>query len=123
MNLLILSPNYSKRTNWGHQHLRDSLLAKVQYSIQFGEGCESQGITHIPDICKAASRIIGYPEAILMENWKNMRKYTGGAEVSSTKAFIVCDYFPDSRGHFARYNELLVKNKVNLAICTTPDVF
>lgn len=122
MNLLILSPDYSKRTNWGHQHVRDSLLARVQLSEQYGEGCTYSGTTHIPDICKGMRPIMGYPEVILMENWKNMSKYTGGGEVDCFKAFIVCDYYPDSRGNFARYNKLLVDNKIDLAICNTPDV-
>lgn len=122
MNLLILSPDYSRRVNWGHQHIRDSLLTKIKNSVQYGEGFRHLGKTHIPDICEDMRSIIGYPEVILMENWKNMRKYTGGDKVKCFKAFIVCDYFPDSRGHINQYNRLLVENKIDLAICNTPDV-
>jgi spore maturation protein CgeB len=121
MNLLILSPDYSKRVNWGHQHVRDALLAKIYLSAQYGEGCAYKGKTHIPDICEAMKVVIGYPEAILMENWKNMSKYTGGAEVDCLKVFMVCDYQDDGRGHIAKYNDLLNEHEIDLAICPTPD--
>jgi hypothetical protein len=118
MRLLILSPDYSKRVNWGHQHVRDYLLAQVEDSLQYGEKCKYRGKTHIPDICEE----VGKPDAILMENWKNMSKYTGGAKVDCLKAFMVCDYMPDSRGHMVYYNDLLNNHKIDLAICPTPDV-
>jgi glycosyltransferase involved in cell wall biosynthesis len=57
-----------------------------------------------------------------MENWKNMSKYTGGKEVNCLKAFMVCDYYPDSRNHIVYYNDLLRALNVKLAICPTPDV-
>lgn len=122
MKLLILSPDYSTRTNWGHQHLRDALLDLVNPSVQYGEGRMHKGKTHIPDICNEVSKHIGYPDAVLMENWKNMIKYTGGDEVDCLKAFIVCDYFPDVRNHFVCYNEVLNRLDIDLAICNTPDV-
>lgn len=124
VNLLILSPDYSKRVNWGHQHVRDALLEEVENSIQYGEGCAYRGKLHIPDICEEVSQIegMGYPDVILMENWKNMRKYTGAKDVGCLKAYIVCDYFPDNRGHFAPYNEQLNKFGVDIAFGTTPDV-
>lgn len=124
VNLLILSPDYSKRVNWGHQHLRDALLEEVENSIQYGEGCAYRGNTYIPDICEEVSRIegMGYPNAILMENWKNMRKFSGGSEVDALKAFMVCDYYPDNRGHINYYNSLLKEHGVDLAICPTPNV-
>jgi hypothetical protein len=57
-----------------------------------------------------------------MENWKNMRRYTGASKVDCLKAFIVCDYYSDARRHFLYYNEVLNDLDVDLAICNTPDV-
>lgn len=122
MRLLVLSPNYSKRVNWGHQHIRDALIARVGNSVQYGEGCEFRGKTYIPDICEEVSEVIGYPDTILMENWNNMSKYSGGAASNCFKAFMLCDYYPDSRGNFKRYNDLLNRHLIDLAICPTPDV-
>jgi len=122
MRLLVLSPNYSKRVNWGHQHIRDAILARVENSIQYGEACEFQGKTYIPDICEEVSKVIGYPDTILMENWKNMNKYSGGAASNCFKAFMLCDYYPDSRGNLGKYNALLNRHSIDLAICPTPDV-
>ena len=122
MRLLILSPNYSRRTNWGHQHVRDYLLDLVKRSVQYGEHCQYKGKTHIPDIILDLINIVGYPQAILMENWKNMSKFTGGRETDSLKAFMVCDYYPDSRNHIVYYNDLLRALDVKLAICPVPDV-
>ena len=122
MRLLILSPNYSKRVNWGHQHLREAILKGVPKSLQYGEHCAYHGSLHIPDICKRVTSYIGKPDVILMENWKNMRRYTGAKEVDCLKAFIVCDYYPDARKHFLYYNEVLNDLDVDLAICNTTDV-
>ena len=122
MRLLVLSPNYSKRVNWGHQHIRDALLARVENSVQYGEACEFRGKTYIPDICEEVKEVIGYPDTILMENWNNMSKYSGGAASNCFKAFMLCDYYPDSRGNFAKYNTLLNRHSIDLAICPTPDV-
>jgi spore maturation protein CgeB len=94
----------------------------VPKSVQHGESCSYQGDVHIPSICDIVGEYVGYPDAILMENWKNMRRYTGGHEVDCFKAFIVCDYYPDSRKHFMHYNDVLNRLGVDLAICNTPDV-
>jgi hypothetical protein len=64
----------------------------------------------------------GFPEVILMENWKNMRNYTGGNQVDCLKAFMLCDYMKDSRNNMVYYNDLLVRNDVDVAICSTPEV-
>jgi len=124
MSLLILSPNYSKRVNWGHQHIRDTLLDLVESGVQYGQGCRFFGETHIPTICKQLEdmEVIEVPSHILMENPRNVAHYTGGAEVDAIKAFMVCDYFPDSRGNYSNYNRLLNEHDVTIAICPTPDV-
>jgi glycosyltransferase involved in cell wall biosynthesis len=103
--------------------LRNALLDKVENSVQYGEGCEIKGETYLPFVCEQASEVLGgYPDVILMENWKNMKKFHGGSDVECLKAFMVCDYFPDSRGNIAEYNAILNHNQVELAICPTPDV-
>ena len=123
MRLVILSPDYSNRVNWGHQHVRDAILKLLpNRSLQFGEGCEFRGQTHVPSICKTVEKEIGYPDAILMENWKNMSKYTEVSKTSCVKAFVLCDYYPDSRGNYGPYNMLMRRHKIDLAICNTPQV-
>lgn len=124
MRLVILSPNYSNRVNWGHQHVRDAILKQLpNKSLQYGEGCEFRGRTHIPAILlEAQNELGGYPDAILMENWKNMSKFQGGNKTRCVKAFVLCDYYPDSRGNYGPYNLLLRRNGIDLAICNTPQV-
>jgi hypothetical protein len=121
MKLLILSPDYSKRVNWGHQHIRDALLKEFRESIQYGEGCDYKGNVHLPEILEDIE-VMGKPDVILFENWKNMRKYTGVKEVDALKVYMVCDYYPDSRGHFTPYNQQLNDFGIDIAICPTPDV-
>ena len=122
IRLLILSPDYSKRVNWGHQHIRDKLLSIIPNSIQYGEKCKHDGSTYIPDICKEVEPEIGYPNVILMENPKNMARYEGGAEVDCLKILIACDYFGDDRGNYSKYNEIINKHRINMLIGVTPQV-
>jgi spore maturation protein CgeB len=92
--------------------------------MQYGEGCEFHGSTHVPDILDHVSRgsEMGIPNVIIMENQKNMQKYTGMSSVSCYKILYLGDYLPDCRGNIEQYNKLVNKNKIDLVLCPVHEV-
>jgi len=121
IKILFLSPNYRKRTNWGHQLFRDTVIRSTHLhdgAMQYGEGCTHRGKTHLPDIFEE----VGYHDVVVMENQKNMQKYTGLDEVACIKAIYLGDYLPDGRNNIREYNKLINKHSIHIAFCPVPRV-
>ncbi len=121
MRILFLSPNYRKRVNWGHQLFRDAVISATHLhsgAVQYGEGCEYNGRTHVPDIFKE----LGEFDVVVLENQKNMQKYTGLEQLDCLKVMYLGDYLRDSRGNIQEYNRLINTHKINLAFCPVPKV-
>lgn len=119
MRILFLSPNYRKRVNWGHQLFRDEIMRQYPFSMQYGEGCKYNGETDLRKIFKQ----VGYYDVVVMENQKNMQKYSHLADVDCLKVMYLGDYLPDGRGNIQQYNKLINKHEIDLAFCPVPKVY
>lgn len=122
MKILFLSPNYRKRVNWGHQLFRDAVIKSTHLhdgAVQYGEGCQYHGRTHVPDIFSE----IGEFDVVVLENQKNMQKYTGLEQLDCLKVIYLGDYLRDGRGNIKAYNRLINTHQVSLAFCPVPAVY
>ena len=118
MKILFLSPNYRRRTNWGHQLFRDEVIRQASGSMQYGEGCEHFGKTDLREIFSE----VGYHDVVVLENQKNMQKYTHLSDCECMKVIYLGDYLPDGRGNIEKYNELINKHQISIAFCPVPTV-
>lgn len=125
MRILYMSPDYTKRTNWGHQLMRDALarVEDVDY-LQYGEHCKYSGKTHMPDILDDLWKKENFsPDVIVLENWKNVKNLTGLSEHKNIlKVLYLGDYLSDNRNNIAQYNRLVREHEIKAVFCPVKQV-